>query len=107
CEQCGFPLISIINKGKKPQQLCINPKCPSKKVEDEKEQEKIDELNNGTLVKNCPKCKSKLILRSSIYGKFLGCSGYPKCKYTERLDGKVTAKKYPPKKKKTVSKKKK
>jgi len=107
CEQCGFPLISIINKGKKPQQLCINPKCPSKKVEDEKEQEKIDELNNGTLVKNCPKCKSKLILRSSIYGKFLGCSGYPKCKYTERLDGKVTAKKYPPKKKKAVSKTKK
>lgn len=107
CEQCGFPLINIINKGKKPQQLCINPKCPSKKVEDEKAQEKIKEINDGTLVKNCPKCKSKLILRNSIYGKFLGCSGYPKCKYTERLDRKVTAKKYPKKKKKTASKKKK
>ena len=107
CEQCGFPMISIIQKGKKPQQLCINPKCPSKKIEDEKAQEKIEELNNGTLVRNCPKCKSKLILRSSIYGKFLGCSGYPKCRYTERLDGKETVKKYPAKKKKAVSKKKK
>jgi len=25
------------------------------------------------------------VLRSSIYGKFYGCSLYPKCRYTEKL----------------------
>lgn len=30
----------------------------------------------------CPKCSGELVLRNGIYGKFLGCSRYPKCKYT-------------------------
>ena len=33
--------------------------------------------------KKCPKCGNKLVVRESEYGKFLGCSSYPKCKYTE------------------------
>ena len=32
--------------------------------------------------KKCPLCNSGLILRSGKYGKFWGCSNYPKCKYT-------------------------
>ena len=33
---------------------------------------------------NCPKCKSgKLIERVSKSGSFLGCSTFPKCKYTK------------------------
>ena len=30
----------------------------------------------------CPKCGNKLIERSGKYGEFIGCSNYPKCKYT-------------------------
>jgi len=30
----------------------------------------------------CPKCNGVLVLRNGMYGKFLGCSRYPKCKYT-------------------------
>ena len=30
----------------------------------------------------CPKCKSNLVKRSGKYGDFIGCSNYPKCKYT-------------------------
>ena len=37
----------------------------------EKEQEMI-----------CPKCGGRLIERTGKYGKFIGCSNYPKCKYT-------------------------
>lgn len=33
----------------------------------------------------CPKCKSKLIERNGKYGKFIGCSNYPKCKYTKKI----------------------
>lgn len=30
----------------------------------------------------CPKCGSTLVLRNGRYGPFIGCMGYPACKYT-------------------------
>lgn len=33
----------------------------------------------------CPKCHLPLRKRRGRYGKFLGCSGYPKCRYTRNL----------------------
>ncbi|GEM84925.1 type I DNA topoisomerase [Meiothermus hypogaeus] len=36
--------------------------------------------------KLCPKCGRPLELRVSRFGQFLGCTGYPECKYTERLE---------------------
>ena len=30
----------------------------------------------------CPKCGGSLVLRNGTYGDFLGCSNYPKCKFT-------------------------
>lgn len=35
--------------------------------------------------KICPKCNGKLEERVGKYGKFLGCSNYPKCQYTENI----------------------
>jgi hypothetical protein len=35
---------------------------------------------------NCPDCGGKLVLRTGKYGKFLGCSNYPKCKHTKKLE---------------------
>ena len=32
--------------------------------------------------RTCPRCKSELVERTGTYGKFLGCSSYPKCRYT-------------------------
>ncbi len=39
------------------------------------------------LVENniCPICGSTLIERNSKYGKFKGCSNYPRCKFTSKL----------------------
>jgi len=37
--------------------------------------------------RNCPQCGSELLMRSGRYGKFIACSGFPKCKYTEQIDG--------------------
>ena len=31
----------------------------------------------------CPKCGKPLVIKTGRYGKFLACSGYPKCKYTK------------------------
>ena len=35
----------------------------------------------------CPKCGEELLLRSGRFGEFIACSGFPKCKYTEQVDG--------------------
>lgn len=85
CETCSFPMVTAIKRAKRPQDFCLNPNCPSKHVEGEAGQE-AKAVAKGEVEKTCPKCKEgKLVLRSSIYGKFYGCSTYPKCKYTERL----------------------
>lgn len=36
--------------------------------------------------KTCPKCGRLLVLREGKYGKFLGCPGFPKCKYIYKGD---------------------
>ncbi|MDD5016307.1 MAG: topoisomerase DNA-binding C4 zinc finger domain-containing protein [Atribacterota bacterium] len=35
----------------------------------------------------CPNCGSPLKERQGAYGRFLGCSNYPDCKYTYNLSG--------------------
>jgi restriction system protein len=35
--------------------------------------------------KVCPKCGVELVEKEGKYGKFLGCSNYPKCQYTENI----------------------
>ena len=39
---------------------------------------KEERLRNG----KCPRCGGDLVLRKGKYGKFYGCSKYPKCHYT-------------------------
>lgn len=34
----------------------------------------------------CPQCQGKLVVRNGKFGKFIGCSNYPKCKYTKNID---------------------
>jgi len=92
CPQCNYPMIQVIRKGKRPQELCINPKCKSKKLEAE-EKKKAEKIEKGKIHKKCPECGGELVLRQSFYGKFLGCSNYPKCRYTESLGKKKGRKK--------------
>ncbi len=33
--------------------------------------------------RNCPKCGAPLVYKESKFGTFIGCSNFPKCKYTE------------------------
>ena len=34
----------------------------------------------------CPKCGGNLVLRNGKYGRFYGCSNYPKCKFTLNVE---------------------
>ena len=36
-------------------------------------------------LKPCPECGESLIVRNGKFGKFLACSSYPKCKFTESI----------------------
>ena len=48
-------------------------------------QMKKDSVDESQETKVCPKCGAPMVLRSGPYGKFYGCSNYPKCKNIERL----------------------
>lgn len=40
------------------------------------------EVNAGL----CPRCDGRLVLRKGKYGLFYGCSNYPRCKYTRKIE---------------------
>lgn len=43
--------------------------------------------SNAVLMNECPKCKEgHLIVRKGKYGKFMGCTKYPKCDYTNKIE---------------------
>ncbi|MEA3343478.1 MAG: DNA topoisomerase I, partial [archaeon] len=86
CPECNHPMIRIAIARKKLQELCINKNCKSKQVDDNPAGKKKE-------LGKCPKCGAPLVERSSIYGKFLGCSNYPKCKTIVTPDKKDTEKK--------------
>jgi len=84
CEKCDLPLISF-GRGKSRQRACLDSKCGvdhSKITEDE-------------VVGQCPNCGKDLFKRHGRYGEFVGCSGFPGCKFTcslEDLEEKVVKK---------------
>ncbi|MFC1691002.1 DNA topoisomerase I [Nanoarchaeota archaeon] len=82
CPDCKAPIITIKRPRSSPQEVCINPDCPSKKITDKEEVKEVTE----DLKDPCPKCGSELVLRQSLYGKFIGCSKYPKCRYIKTIE---------------------
>jgi len=38
---------------------------------------------------SCPQCGKPIAIKSGRYGKFLACTGYPKCKYTKSFQIKI------------------
>ena len=55
------------------------------KVEQQKpEPEKTDRV--------CPKCGKPLLIRTSRFGKFYACSGFPECRYVENIANKTGVK---------------
>ena len=69
CEKCGLPIISF---GKPRQRACLDQHCGKDKTKPHKPEE----------VGECPECGKQLLKRSGRYGEFIGCSGFPKCRFT-------------------------
>ena len=54
-------------------------------------QKKYEEVQKKDLIevvedKECPKCKSSMVIRFGRYGKFYACSTFPECRHTEPLE---------------------
>jgi DNA topoisomerase I len=85
CDVCNFPKVLVIRKRARPQTLCVNEKCTTRAL-DKEEKAEVKKIEAGKIKKKCPECKNPLVLRKSFYGQFWGCSSYPKCRHTEKLD---------------------
>jgi DNA topoisomerase I len=55
-----------------------NLKSKTKEVKKEDFQEKLG--------RNCPECGGELIVKHGRFGKFIACSNYPNCRFTEKTD---------------------
>jgi DNA topoisomerase-1 len=53
----------------------------AKKMETVKKEDVLEKLD-----RQCPQCGGDLIVKFGRYGKFIACSNFPKCKYTEKTD---------------------
>ncbi len=83
CDKCGLPLIST-GKGKNLRRMCLDPNCGKDKAD--------VKLHDPKVVGECPQCGKDLLKRSGRFGEFIGCSGFPKCKFTcsvDELDSKL------------------
>jgi len=47
--------------------------------------EKI-EIKDEEAGKDCPKCGRPLLIKTGRFGKFMACSGFPECRYTESIN---------------------
>jgi DNA topoisomerase-1 len=48
---------------------------------------KMETIRGAETEEKCPKCGKALVVRYSKAGRFLGCSGYPECKYIKPREG--------------------
>jgi DNA topoisomerase I len=70
----GWPILEVETRKDQKEELSTNPERHVKETHP----------LEGT---KCPTCgQGTLVLRSSFYGKFLGCSRYPKCKNLTKID---------------------
>lgn len=85
CPKCDKPL--SIRLGKRGRFIgCTGyPDCDYTRSvdEDAKEAKEEPQIVEG---RECPKCGGALIIRRGKYGKFIGCSQYPTCKFIESLE---------------------
>jgi len=90
CPQCGKEMVIRMGRYGKFIACTGFPKCKfytpfeeslnkatTRKVKIKEADQPTDEI--------CPKCRKAMVIRMGRYGKFLACTGYPKCKYTQKL----------------------
>jgi DNA topoisomerase-1 len=85
CPDCGKPL--SIRLGKRDRFIgCTGyPECGYTRAMQEKPEDASQDAE-ALEGRSCPDCANPLKIRHGRYGKFIGCTTYPKCKYIEPLN---------------------
>lgn len=82
CPKCGKAMVIKLARNGKFYSCVDFPECSGALTLDGNEL--AGPVDTG---KKCPKCeKHNLIEREGKFGKFIACSGYPKCKYIEQAE---------------------
>lgn len=85
CPQCAKPLSIRLGRHSRFIGCTAYPECNYTRSLDE---DQSTGAANADIVEGraCPQCSGPLQLRTGRYGKFIGCSSYPNCKYIEPLN---------------------
>jgi len=84
CPECSKPLAVRLGKHNRFIGCTGYPDCKYTRSMDE---DKSTAAANAEIVEGrvCPKCNGQLQIKIGRYGKFIGCSSYPDCKFIESL----------------------
>ena len=85
CPQCGAPLSIRLGRHGRFIGCTKYPECDyTRDLADatKPEQPPAEVVED----RSCPECGSELQMKRGKYGKFIGCSAYPKCRYIEPLE---------------------
>jgi DNA topoisomerase-1 len=86
CEDCGKPM--LLRVGRRGRFLACSgfPDCRNTKNisgdDDQDDRKKVPPEPTG---EKCEKCGSEMVIRAGRRGRFVACSGYPKCRNTKPL----------------------
>lgn len=81
----------VFDEGKKQEiyDYIINNQHQGKEARQEHKENVKSYKNNAEELKKqkiCPYCKTELVLKNGKYGEFYGCSNYPECRYTLKVN---------------------
>jgi DNA topoisomerase-1 len=85
CPQCGAPLSIRLGRHGRFIGCTKYPECDyTRDLGEGKDQEQAaPEIIEG---RTCPECGSALQVKRGKFGKFVGCTGYPKCRHIEPME---------------------
>ena len=85
CPECDKPLSIRLGRNGRFIGCTDYPECSyTRNLNDDGTQNAAEpEIVEG---RTCPKCESALVIKTGRYGKFIGCSSYPKCKHIEPIE---------------------
>jgi len=86
CPKCGEHLMVRWSKSGEFLGCSKYPDCDFTSSFTKKDNGEIVPVMNRDTDLTCPNCNKPLVVRKSRHGEFLGCSDYPKCKFTSDLE---------------------
>ena len=84
CDKCGKPMVIKLGRFGKFLSCSAYPECKNAKPLDKKQEEQNKELEEKIAGRKCPECSKPLTVKRGRFGAFIGCSGYPDCKFIDK-----------------------